>query len=309
VTYRVRVELTEVEPVVWRQIEIASDLTLDRVHEVVQLVIGWDDYLHEFTSGGDPHDRTAEHYLMPFSIEEGGLGIDERRVRLDEVLVEPGDRHWYKYDFGDDWVHTLDLEEVLTRAPDAPPARCLAGAQACPCEDVGGPGGYEELRRVLAGPAGPERDAMRSWAGDDFDPARFDVDAVNEALAARKGLHAPAIDPDSPIGEVLVHMRGPIPESITGALDALSVPPPAVTQADRAEAVRLYSRLLDRVGPAGIALTQAGYLPPAHVRAPGGTGRGVREGKRARAAKAGGSDDPQLRPDAARSSLSSSAWR
>ena len=40
-----------------------------------------------------------------------------------------------------------------------------------------------ELKEVLAGPPGADRDEMREWAGD-YDPARFDLAAANAAVAA-----------------------------------------------------------------------------------------------------------------------------
>ncbi len=132
---------------------------------------------------------------MPSSLDEDVIGIDERRVRLDEVRVDPGDRLLCQYDFGDNWLHTLELEEVIDRAPDEP-AACLEndapqgrldGARACPPEDCGGSGGYDELLQVLAGPPSPERDHLRTWAGKDFDPERFHVDEVMGALTARGG--------------------------------------------------------------------------------------------------------------------------
>ena len=52
VTYRVRVTLEEVEPAVWRLIEVPSDLTLDRLHDVLQVAMGWtNSHLHQFASG------------------------------------------------------------------------------------------------------------------------------------------------------------------------------------------------------------------------------------------------------------------
>ena len=87
------VELTGAKPPVWRRVDLASDLFLDRVHDVLQMVMGWQDYhLHQFASGGQAHDPKAENYVMPAGLAEGIVGIDERRVRLDEVLVGPGDR-------------------------------------------------------------------------------------------------------------------------------------------------------------------------------------------------------------------------
>ncbi len=60
-TYRIRVELTEVEPAVWRRIEVASDLTLDLAHDVRQVVMGWQDYhLHQFTSGESLYHPKSE---------------------------------------------------------------------------------------------------------------------------------------------------------------------------------------------------------------------------------------------------------
>jgi len=48
----VRVTLEEVEPAVWRLIEVPSDLTLDRLHDVLQVAMGWtNSHLHQFASG------------------------------------------------------------------------------------------------------------------------------------------------------------------------------------------------------------------------------------------------------------------
>jgi hypothetical protein len=61
---------------------------------------------------------------------------------------------------------------------------CSAGEGACPPEDCGGPSGFEQLKELLAGPPSPEQDEMLEWAGDDYDPARFDLAEANGAVAA-----------------------------------------------------------------------------------------------------------------------------
>jgi hypothetical protein len=90
----------------------------------------------------------------------------------------------YEYDFGDGWEHEL-VVEARTAAEDgqAYPA-CIAGEGACPPEDCGGVYGFAELKEVLAGPDSEERDEMREWMGEDFDPAHFDLAAANAAVAA-----------------------------------------------------------------------------------------------------------------------------
>ena len=101
VTYRIRVDLNEAKPPIWRRLELASDLTLDQLHDIVQTAMGWtDSHLHEFAKGDNPTDRRAEHYRPQESLDNELPGVDEVSVRLDEVLVEPGDRLFYNYDFG-----------------------------------------------------------------------------------------------------------------------------------------------------------------------------------------------------------------
>ena len=65
---------------------------------------------------------------------------------------------------------------------DFPVAACIAGANACPPEDCGGPWGYAALLEVLADPAHPEHAERLEWLGGGFDPAHFDRDAVNAAI-------------------------------------------------------------------------------------------------------------------------------
>ena len=67
----------------------------------------------------------------------------EDDVRLDQLLAAEGDELWYEYDFGDGWDHVLEVEEVLDEPPST--VRCIGGRMACPPEDCGGIGGYEEL--------------------------------------------------------------------------------------------------------------------------------------------------------------------
>ena len=70
----------------------------------------------------------------------------------------------YEYDFGDGWEHELVVEaSAVADAATVYPA-CIAGEGACPLEDCGGPGGFAELKGLLAGPPSPERKEMRVWA-------------------------------------------------------------------------------------------------------------------------------------------------
>src|ERR1022692_2847661 len=143
VTYRVRVDLEETSPPLWRRLEFASDLYLDEVHAVIQAAFGWtDSHLHRFGSGPDYYSRDTEYYLCPFEVSEGETGTPEDEVRLDEVLRDAGGRLFYCYDFGDDWQHVIKLEAVLPRDESAPRATCAGGRRPGPPAGCGGGGGH-----------------------------------------------------------------------------------------------------------------------------------------------------------------------
>ena len=50
--YLLKIRLLEIEPEIWRRFVVPADITLDRLHDVIQIVMGWtDSHLHEFTIG------------------------------------------------------------------------------------------------------------------------------------------------------------------------------------------------------------------------------------------------------------------
>lgn len=151
-------------------------MTLARLHDVIQMAMGWDDYhLHEFEIGG-----------VRYGIDDGeGWGPppkDERRARLHQV-APVGTTVAYQYDFGDCWDHDIEVEAVLPAEAGQRYPVCLAGEGACPPEDCGGTWGFAELLEVLADPDHEEHERMLQWVGGAFDPEHFDLGAVNETLS------------------------------------------------------------------------------------------------------------------------------
>ena len=275
VTFRVRVDLTGTKPPLWRRLELASDLFLNEVHEVIQAAFGWtDSHLHEFASGKDYYHRASEHYLCPFQADEGQIGVPEEDVRLDEVLAKPGSKLFYLYDFGDDWMHVIKLEAVQPRDDSAAKAVCIDGRGPGPSEDCGGVYGYQLITAALD-PAHPEHaEAVSDYArmyGDDAEPgddapSPFDPEEINEMLA---GFSEDEPDLPGPLGGLVLAIRSTAHRKlfermiIEADLDA-SIDIDADTAA---RMVSPYRWLLDRVGDDGIKLTGAGYLPPVHVEA------------------------------------------
>lgn len=170
--YRLKVTLRGSRPPIWRRIQVDADVTLFRLHQILQVVMGWtDSHLHQYRRG-------SIYYGQP-DLEIGMRRENERRIRLNEVLRKPKDRMVYEYDFGDGWEHDVVLESTDVVAEGGPSVRVLAGKGACPPEDVGGIGGYYCFLEAIQDPKNPEHRDMLEWGGP-FDPIAFDMEEIND---------------------------------------------------------------------------------------------------------------------------------
>jgi hypothetical protein len=168
--YVLKITLEEVEPPVWRRIQVPGSITLERLDMVIQKAMGWhNSHLHEFEVGG-------RRYGQPVQDEPEYKVEPEWKLTLRAAV----------YDLGDDWGHEVLVEAI--QAPAAPLKHpvCISGERACPPEDCGGAPGYANLLDVLRDRSHPEHRDMLAWAGRGFDPERFDPAAVNRKLRLLK---------------------------------------------------------------------------------------------------------------------------
>src|SRR5205807_10530158 len=109
--YQIKVTLLRTAPPIWRRLLVPSEITLADLHDLLQLAMGWtDSHLHEFLFRG-------QHY-GPTHAERGVTeAIDERKVRLNQLLSREGAKIVYTYDFGDGWEHGIVLEKGLPVEP------------------------------------------------------------------------------------------------------------------------------------------------------------------------------------------------
>lgn len=174
---QLKVELQGVRPKVWRRVLVPSSIRLPKLHVVLLRVMGWDGgHLHEF-------EFTEGRYGVPDPDWPDESMDDESKVPLNKALGDTTTFNW-TYDFGDDWAHKIKVERV-----DTMPAElklqfpmCLAGAGACPPEDVGGAPGYADFLEAIADPAHPEHGDMTAWIGRPFDPNAFNVQEAQDRL-------------------------------------------------------------------------------------------------------------------------------
>jgi hypothetical protein len=155
---------------------VRGDITLDRLHIVIQLAMGWtNSHMHQFITGSK---RDLTYYGEP-----GSDMVNERRYTLADIAPAARSKFSYEYDFGDGWMHEVLTEKILPAETASQLPMCLAGEGACPPEDCGGVPGYERLCEILANSNDPEHGEMKEWIGDEFDPsAPFDLETVNAEL-------------------------------------------------------------------------------------------------------------------------------
>ena len=105
---RLMIELQEIEPRLWRRVDVPLSSTLLALHDIIQVVVGWtDSHLFEFVIG----ERV---YGEPLPDDD----FWDRRVckaagiRLKALVQRGVERCLYVYDFGDDWRHDIFIESV-----------------------------------------------------------------------------------------------------------------------------------------------------------------------------------------------------
>jgi hypothetical protein len=174
------VQLRGIEPAIWRRVRVPADFTLRRVHDVIQATFDWLDYhLHEFNVAG-------RRYGMP-EVEGDDWGAPKlassKNVRLSKVLEWGVERFVYVYDFGDDWVHDVTVEEVGQPAAGVEYPVLVDGARRAPPEDVGGPPGFFQFVEAMLDECHPDHDRMFAWYGwEPFVPDDIERDLVEVQL-------------------------------------------------------------------------------------------------------------------------------
>ncbi|MDD4509591.1 MAG: plasmid pRiA4b ORF-3 family protein [Oscillospiraceae bacterium] len=169
----------QLETPCYRRIVIPMDCSFSQFHIALQTLFCWQNYhLHDFWLETYPNGRLKDILVgSPREDEyEGETTCPDSDVLLSEVFPERK-KIIYNYDFGDNWIHEIELVEIVEDYQYNYP-QCLAATGDAPPEDVGGPGGYAELLRVLVDPEDPEHEHLKQWA-DGMQWMPFDMEKTN----------------------------------------------------------------------------------------------------------------------------------
>ena len=180
---RFKVTLDNIEPMVSRSLDVPLSLTLDRLHALLQIIMGWtDSHLYEFRINGlrygipDPDDRFEEKLL------------DARAATL-KTLLEDGKLKIFKYlyDFGDEWEHSIEVGSIELGSSSVTYPFVYDATGRCPPEDIGGPHGYSTFLEAIQNPKhARHREFVGWWGSKSFDPAEVDREKMDWDLRAIK---------------------------------------------------------------------------------------------------------------------------
>jgi len=169
-----KIELFGTKKPIWRRFIVPETINLKKFHEVIQVVMGWENYhLYSFTFGREVFNSWTE--------DEGKRAEKAlSQENLAKFFMKPGACGQYEYDPGDGWTHIIVLEEFCQK--EGQKYLCLDGTMACPPEDVGGLPGYADFcKEVKARKAGKGDPSIAGWHPD-YDPTAFNLEQINDRL-------------------------------------------------------------------------------------------------------------------------------
>jgi hypothetical protein len=181
--YQFKITLHDIEPKIWRRIQVPENYSFWDLHVAIQDAMGWtDSHLHQFIII-DPKNSEEVYIGIPgdeaFAGELPEMLAGWKEFISDYFSEKNYNRCCYEYDFGDGWEHEVTLEKILPSIPDIKYPICTGGERACPPEDCGGVPGYENFLEIIADPEHDEHASMMEWVGGEFDPERFDCQKIH----------------------------------------------------------------------------------------------------------------------------------
>jgi hypothetical protein len=164
-----RIELEQIEPLIWRRVAVRTSVNLEMLHRVVQATMGWHDaHLWQFTA-----DDRRYSMLIPDDTYWNERIIDARTTKLSTLLANGSKEIGYVYDFGDNWEHRIVVEKVKSPEGKTLYPQFLGGERRCPPEDCGGIPGYYDFLDKIEDKQSKKRKAAFDWYGGPYDPESY----------------------------------------------------------------------------------------------------------------------------------------
>jgi hypothetical protein len=173
-----RIELEDIEPLIWRRVAVRASMNLKAVHRVIQAAMGWRDcHLWGFAAGEHKYGM-----LLPNDPDWNERIKDAAKTKLSTLLAGGVRRISYVYDMGDNWQHRIIIERLKAAEPGTQYPQFLGGERRCPPEDCGGFPGYYEFLDDIASKDSKKREATLKWYERSYHPNDIGEQKIIAAL-------------------------------------------------------------------------------------------------------------------------------
>jgi hypothetical protein len=174
---QLRLSVKDVKPEIWRKLLVSSDTTLERLHSILQVLMGWRSvHLYAFVIN-------KARYSPPDEMDDIGKR-NSLQTKLSTIFAKDAEPFTYEYDFGDRWEVEVHNESFNNDLHQNQLAKCIEGCRHGPAEDSGGSRGYMEKAKIYDNPQHRRYQEIRQLIGPGFDPEIFDLVHTNEILRA-----------------------------------------------------------------------------------------------------------------------------
>ena len=185
-SYIIKVTIKNTHPPVWRRLQIPAGITFHELNAIIQLAFNWSGYhLYSFEIG-NLLIEIPDDIFDDFDYKV----INSKRIKVDKYFDEI-EKLEYTYDFGDNWIHNIQIENVVESEEKFKNPVCLKAKMASLPEDCGGPWGYEDLLDVINNPKDERYKDMKDWLEQGYsvwydDRTYVDLNRINRELEAYK---------------------------------------------------------------------------------------------------------------------------
>lgn len=147
-TFKLKLQLKGVtKPPVWREILIPANYNFYQLHEIIQAVFNWDDshlwhfeekaYDSVYVITSDPENDFDMHHQSFYDPED---------TSISSILKKKDDKIEYLYDFGDDWIVSISVKELIDKKISNAEVINFKGDNMV--DNIGGIWGYMQYREV-----------------------------------------------------------------------------------------------------------------------------------------------------------------
>ena len=176
---QIKISLKDSSPLIWRRLHVSATQPLRGLHRIIQASFSWKStYLYVFNVEG------IEYGDPEFDNGEMGWYNDQTK-RLSQI-AKTTNHFTYTYDFGDCWIHEIEIEEFLNSKKGVKYPVCIDGEEVSPLDDVGGLHGHYNMLEALGDSNHPEHEDISEWTENFYHYHKFDISSINEYYLERR---------------------------------------------------------------------------------------------------------------------------